>query len=326
MPVTDTHPILRYSVSFVTQGRHRFYTLTMPSNILAATCFVSSRYDDPHEGFQRLLDEDRAKQIAEYIDTGLGTIPNSIVLSAQPAAELEVVGRGKTLQFRQSPRAFLILDGQHRVYGFSLARTELRVPVVIYNGLSRKDESRLFIDINTKQRPVPNELLLDIKKLAEYETDTEQLLREIYDLFNNDYESPLLGMLSPAERTRGKLSRVTFNAAVKPLVAAFAGNEAPAIYRALSAYIRAFIVAADEKGAKSIIINPTVFRAAMLLFTDVAQRVQDKHGKDYTTSNFSEVLQPAFGPIRPAQLTTPGNSFKSLHAALLRPLRGSFTL
>jgi DGQHR domain-containing protein len=125
-------------------------------------------------GFQCLLDKERAQQTAEYIDNGLGTIPNSIILSAQSEAMLKVVGRGKTLEFRDTQKSFLILDGQHRVYGFSLAKTSLRVPVVVYNGLSCKDESRLFIDINTKQRRVPNELLLDIKQLAEYET--EQIL------------------------------------------------------------------------------------------------------------------------------------------------------
>ena len=187
----------RYSVSLVTQGKHRFYTLTVPSKVLASTCFVTTRFDDPIEGFQRRLDEGRAKQIAEYIDEGLGTIPNSIVLSAQNDAELKVIGRGKTIQFRNIQKAFLILDGQHRVYGFSLARTSLRVPVVIYNGLSKRDESRLFIDINTKQRPVPNELLLDIKNLAEYENDDEHQLRELYDLFNSKTSSPLLGLMTP---------------------------------------------------------------------------------------------------------------------------------
>lgn len=100
------------------------------------------------------MDDKRAHQIAEYIDTGLGTIPSSIVLSAQPEAKLKIVGGGKTLEFQKTQKAFLILDGQHRVYGFSFAKTALRVPGVIYNGLSRRDESRLFIDINTKQRPV----------------------------------------------------------------------------------------------------------------------------------------------------------------------------
>src|SRR5579872_5572445 len=99
MPEGQHEEFLRYSVSLVTQGRHRFYTLTMPSDVLAQTCFVSTRYDDPDLGFQRLLDKKRAAEIASYIDTGLGTIPSSIVLSAQVDAELRVVGRGKTIEF-----------------------------------------------------------------------------------------------------------------------------------------------------------------------------------------------------------------------------------
>ncbi len=167
----DTHSPhrLRYSVSLVKQGKHQFYTLTMHSDVLAATCTVTTRKENPIHGFQRELDEKRALDIAHYIDSDLGTIPNSIVLSAQPNADLKIVGKGKTLEFTKTPGAFLILDGQHRVYGFSKATTKLRVPVVIYNDLSRKEETRLFIDINTKQRPVPPQLLLDIKRLADIE-------------------------------------------------------------------------------------------------------------------------------------------------------------
>src|ERR1039458_853603 len=102
----------RYSVSLVTQGNHRFYTLTLPSEVLANTCFVTTRDEDPKIGFQRVLDGKRAQEIANYIDVGFGTIPTSIVLSAQPSAELKVVGKGKTLEFTDAPKAFLILDGQ----------------------------------------------------------------------------------------------------------------------------------------------------------------------------------------------------------------------
>src|SRR5690606_40121758 len=71
------------SVSLVRQGEHRFYSFTMPSDILAETCYVINRDEDPIEGFQRELDKKRAMEIANYIDSGLGTIPSSIVLSAQ---------------------------------------------------------------------------------------------------------------------------------------------------------------------------------------------------------------------------------------------------
>src|SRR5258708_11792405 len=82
---------LRYSVSLVTQGEHRFYSLTMPSDVLARTCYATTREEDSLEGFQRVLDRRRAQDIADYIDNGLGTIPNSIVLSAQPEAEIQVL-------------------------------------------------------------------------------------------------------------------------------------------------------------------------------------------------------------------------------------------
>jgi DGQHR domain-containing protein len=154
---------ISFAARLITQGKYRFYTLTMPSDVLAETCTVEAREENPDDGFQRILDRKRAQEIADYIDAGFGTIPCSIVLSAQPQASLEYESRTQVFRFRKSRRAFLILDGQHRVYGFKLARAHLRVPVVIYNNLSRTEEARLFIDINTKQRPVPNELLLDIR-------------------------------------------------------------------------------------------------------------------------------------------------------------------
>jgi len=326
MPEKGEGEFLRYSVSLVTQGGRRFYTLTMPSNVLAKTCFVSTRFDDPDQGFQRLLDRKRAEEIAAYIDTGLGTIPNSIVLSAQPDADLRVIGKGKTIEFRNTRKAFLILDGQHRVYGFSLAKTDLRVPVVVYNGLSRKDESRLFIDINTKQRPVPNELLLDIKKLAEYESDVEKLLGGVFDLFQSRTDSPLLGLLSPSERRKGLISRVTFNAALKPLIPAFVGSEPLEIYDALAAYIAAFVRGMDRLKAKGAITKPPVFRAAMLLFWEAAQRVKDKFGKPYTADNFYQVLRPMFAKLPSSRFRSPGNSHKELYVLLSNALKTSFTL
>src|SRR5438552_724547 len=97
---------LRYSVSTVTQGEHRFYTLTVPSDVLGHTCFATPRQEDPDVGFQRVLDVTRAQDIAKYIDDGFGTIPTSIVLSAQPEAEVKIIGAGKTMEFKAIQKAF----------------------------------------------------------------------------------------------------------------------------------------------------------------------------------------------------------------------------
>src|SRR5690606_35731265 len=113
-------------------------------------------------------------------------------------AELRTLPGGRSLEFTKNPKAFMVLDGQHRVYGFSLAKKKLRVPVVIYTGLSRTEEARLFMDINTKQKPVPNPLLLDIKALADAEEGDEPLLRSLFDLFHEDPHSVLSGLTTPA--------------------------------------------------------------------------------------------------------------------------------
>lgn len=315
----------KYSISLVSQGKHRFYTLTIPSEVLAKTCFVSTRDDNPEAGFQRLLDEKRAQSIANYIDNGMGTIPTAIVLSAQPEAELEIVSKGKTVKFKEHSKAFLVLDGQHRVYGFSKAKTSVRVPVVIYKGLNRRDESRIFIDINTQQKPVPNELLFDIKNLAEYETDIEQLLREIFDLFHSDSSSSLLGLTSPAKNSKNKISRVTFNASFKPITKNFGDKDASEIYEICNSYISAFLMGMRGHDIDGSITNSTVFRAIISIFPHVAQRTKDRYS-NYKQDAFSEILSPLFSKIKDTKITNPGNSYKELANYLVECMKTDFTL
>lgn len=317
---------ISYTASLLIQGDHRFFTLSMPSDVLAETCFVDRRDENPERGFQRFLDKRRAEEIAEYIDKGFGTIPSSIVLSAQPEAELRYSRRTRTLSFKNDRHAFLILDGQHRVFGFRLAKARLRVPVVIYNGLKKVDEVRLFMDINTKQRPVPNELLLDIKRMAETESDQEALLRDVFDLFQNDPTSPLLGLLSPSERKKKRISRVTFNAALKPIWRTFSDSEATEVYGVLSAYLNAWTPGLQAYGAWDNITNPTLFRAIMLLFPTVAERCADRHGSDFTANNFSEILRPFFARLRKIDVQKPGTSHVALHDIFRRALQSGFSI
>ncbi|WP_314444117.1 DGQHR domain-containing protein [Massilia timonae] len=323
---SEDENVERFSVSYVTQGKHRFYTLTMPSEILASCSFATSREEDPIKGFQRVLDKKRAEEIATYIDSGLGTIPNSIILSAQPSAELTIVGKGKTLQFKRNPHAFLLIDGQHRVYGFHLAKTSLRVPVVIYNGLTKAQETQLFIDINTKQRPVPSELLLDIKRLAEIEDTDGQYLAELFDRFYEDSSSALLGLLSPSKKSSTKISRVTFNAAFKPILSVLSSADKDEVYRITNSFLLAVQAHLRQSEAEEALINPIVFRAVFDIFKQVAQRVKDRFGRDYSPDNFFEVLVSVIPSVPRARYLKPGNSYKDLSGKLAKSLTDDFTL
>ncbi len=315
------------SVSLVRQGTHRFYSLTLPSDVLAKCCFVISRDEDPIEGFQRELDEKRAIEIAQYIDQGLGTIPSSIVLSAQPSALLEYENKTKTISFVIDQKSFLILDGQHRVYGFIKANTSLRVPVVIYSGLSRRDETRLFIDINSKQKGVPPELLLDIKRLAEYESDHEQVLRDIFDRFDSNNTSILLGKLSPSAKTTGKISRNVFNRALKPLLGILDNKGAEESFEILNAYFSAFSAAILEPlSLKRKLTTPTIFQAITAFMPKVASRVKDRFGPIYSHDNFYTILENMDGKVKKSAIDHAGQAYKPLVKHLEDSLNSDFHL
>ena len=322
----NTKDTLTLSVSLVTQGRHKFYTLSMPSDVLAECCTVDTRAENPIEGFQRKLDPRRADDIARYIDQDLGTIPSSIVLSAQASAELTYSRKRRSITFKKTPTSFLILDGQHRVYGFAKAKSTLRVPVVIYNSLTRAEECKLFIDINTTQRPVPNELLLDIKRLAETETTEESILTDVFDLFSNESDSPLLGMMSPTQKAKGKISHVTFNAAMSSVLSAFPTSDAKGVYRVVSAYLTVWLEHLRRLNGASWITNPILFRAILFVFQDVAQRVADRFGPNYSVQNFREVLEPFLTKLKSTTLRTPGTSYLTVSANFKKMLRGQFTI
>ena len=313
--VTDT-------ALLVTQGKHRFYSLILPSDVLAATCTVDPRQQNPIDGFQRLLDKRRARDI----DNGFGTAPCAVILSAQPRAQLHYDRASQLLRFRKSQNAFLIIDGQHRIYGFNLAKRKLSIPVVVYNKLTRAQECQLFMDINTKQRPVPPELLLDIRRLSETETEAEALLHNVFDMFHAREDSALNGLLSPSERRKGMISRVTFNAALKSIDGAFVDATAQDVYSVLNPYLLACVKGLELHEAQANIANPALFKALLLLFPNIAERVADRFGGVYTSGNFEQMLLPFFRRLKKNELPKPGVGHLALHEHFRKTLTAGFSL
>ncbi|MFO1439478.1 MAG: DGQHR domain-containing protein [Verrucomicrobiaceae bacterium] len=316
-----SQPLNRESVSavLVTQGERKFYTLTLESDILAQTCVATSRNEDPDLGFQRNLDYKRAESIRDYIERG-GVIPGSIVLSAQDNAELFYDSKKKTIQFNLSPGAFLIIDGQHRVFGFKLSSKKLRVPVVIFSGLSKRDEARLFIDINTLQKSVPNELLLDIKKLAETESETEQQTNAVFDHYDTTPICYLFGLLSPRDKVQDKITRSTFLAAYKPLIKQYSQMDLDRLAQIFDAYLNGFACAVPQGvDFRQAITKPVIFRAVASVFPLVARLVGFKHNKAYTAGNFEEILRP-IRSLKRSLFTQPGTSYKTISDTLSRAI------
>ncbi|MEG0597696.1 MAG: DGQHR domain-containing protein [Oscillospiraceae bacterium] len=99
-----------------TQNGVSFFVSVMNSQELKKMCFVSRKKEDAKKGFQRLLSEKRAREIANYLDSEKGIIPPALILSAQPTAQLAFDNAQLNLTMENSKGTLLVLDGQHRLY------------------------------------------------------------------------------------------------------------------------------------------------------------------------------------------------------------------
>lgn len=304
-----------YPALLLTQNKHRFYFSTVPVDDLFPCCFVVRRESDPEQGFQRSLSEARADDIGRYLSAGTGSIPTNVVLSAQRDAALIYNNRSKTISFERVPNSFLVLDGQHRLWGYAKSPVKHRVPVAIYEGLTRAEEARLFIDINTNQRGVPAALLLDIKRLAEMESNKEATLRHLFDQLQADPHSAVHGRLSAAKSTPGKISRVTFNKAVEAalnseVVSSLKPSE---VVKLIRNYINAFDA---ELSDPKLLAKASYFEAIFEMFDEVLRGTLSSAGNlkqatiqdairalakvDYTgrgtltKKNYTELMQATF--------------------------------
>ncbi|MCL4809614.1 MAG: DGQHR domain-containing protein [Thermoanaerobaculia bacterium] len=285
------HPSeLSYPALLLAQNKHRFYFSTIPVDSLFESCFVARRDEDPATGFQRALNESRADDIARYLADGAGSIPSNIVLSAQAPAAFRYERKSKSIFFRAVRGAFLVLDGQHRLWGYQKCRERHRVPVAIYEGLTRAEEARLFIDINTTQRGVPAALLLDIKQLAQMESRKEQVLRDLFDKLNQDPESPLAGRLSAARSTAGRISRVTFNRAMDAVLTSniMSDTDPDGRYRLVRNYLNAFEA---EMPDKRLLVRASFFEAIMEVFDAIVQSAVDQH-RAARKETISKIIAP----------------------------------
>ncbi|MBS4218324.1 DGQHR domain-containing protein [Bacillus sp. FJAT-49711] len=304
----------KYSLAtiLVTQGKYRYYIASMPSEYLKDTCFTVTRDEDPLEGFQRRLDENRAKEIAEYIDVENGSIPTAIILSAQEEAQLEHNTRSKTISFSKKGKSFLVIDGQHRVWGFMKAISSVRVPVVIFEGLSRIEEAQLFIDINTTQQKVPDALLLDVKRLLQNETEDEKRCSDLFEQFFTTKGSILKGHLVRAETQSGKISRKLFNSSVKEVLNNRLGEvDIDKSYIAINNYLRAFneVFKEIDEGLKNHIYRPVVFQGILNISSNVIGKTIEKHNK-LTYDAFYDIIKPLKTNISKSKLQRPGGSYR----------------
>lgn len=172
-------------------GGYNCFTFSMSPEYLLKISYVSHRSrgkksDAPT--YQRMVQRSRLKNIKEYIDAD-NIFPTNIVISVDKkyldfyrvkqeteeatAQEIGILG---WLDIRPAYKCAWIIDGQHRLFGYSghpKAHRSL-VSVLAFESLPEGNQAALFTDINSKQKAVSKSLLIELLVALKKDADKPQ--------------------------------------------------------------------------------------------------------------------------------------------------------
>lgn len=168
-------------------GGNTFYNFLIRPLDLLKIAYIShkqSRNIEDYETYQRMLKPSRLKSIAKYVDNG-GQFPTNIVINIKTKKGLrfdkkEEIGESSfgTLYLPNHYSAAWIIDGQHRLYGYVYSKRikkgdkdKTTFPVLAYENLPPMEEADLFVDINSKQERVKQNLIKEIYANLKWESE-----------------------------------------------------------------------------------------------------------------------------------------------------------
>lgn len=179
--------------------------------------------------YQRLIKKKRLAEIRSFIDDG-GYFPNSLIISIDTnskglrfdPASMRVEGSISKIGILHLPKRYrsaYIIDGQHRLYGYSgsdYAKTN-SVPVVAFVDLDRQEQIKLFMDINENQKAVPKTLRVTLNadmlwESADYNQRRQALRSKIAQMLGEENTSPLLDRVVVGENESSPTKCITVEA------------------------------------------------------------------------------------------------------------------
>ena len=192
-------------------GGYTYYSFSIEPEKLLKIGYVLHR-SEAHQNmmptYQRIIKKKRLQDVRNFINNG-GYFPNSIIICIdtngkglvfdQSATKVEgTISKIGILHIPKRYRSAYIIDGQHRLYGYSdsdYASTN-SIPVVAFVDLERTEQIKIFMDINENQKAVPKSLrvTLNADMLWDSEDLSEQrqaLRSKIAQMLGEESTSPL---------------------------------------------------------------------------------------------------------------------------------------
>lgn len=208
----------------VQQKEHSFKLVSLPAGLLTRISYAAVRRKDDEEGaVQRVLNTSRIAGIKDFA-IRMGDFPASIVLNWIGGNLVESNG---SVDIPDKPKIAQIIDGQHRVAGIKAAIEEnpsladFQIPVAIYENLDTANSARIFISINTEQRPAPKSLVFDLYGVTASDLMDPAAIRasDIVAYLGSEGQPYFKWIKLPnQDRQRGGVALSTAVNAIKPLV------------------------------------------------------------------------------------------------------------
>lgn len=213
-------------------GGHKYYSFSIEPERLLKIGYVLHRNEankNMMPTYQRLIKKKRLSDVQKFINAG-GYFPNSLIISIDSsgkglqfdASGTKVDGALSRLGVLHLPKRYrsaYIIDGQHRLYGYSdsdYAATN-SIPVVAFVDLDRQEQIKLFMDINENQKAVPKTLRVTLNAdmlwdSSDYNERRQALRSKIAQMFGEEETSPLMGRVVIGEDEKSSVKCITVEA------------------------------------------------------------------------------------------------------------------
>ena len=157
-------------------GGETYYSFVATPRHLLKIAFINHQalnHPDGRPAYQRMISSSRIKNIGKFIQSG-GFFPTNILINFSDTLRFDKMSndenKDKNIKFGwvtlpSKYRSAWIIDGQHRLYGFSRLDDEfLDQPLfaLAFEKMSVQREADLFITINHEQKSVPKSLLVSL--------------------------------------------------------------------------------------------------------------------------------------------------------------------
>jgi len=154
------------------------YMLGLHPGLLLKICYVLRRTSNKPQAYQRMLNQERMKQISEFLSSNQILLPNAIIIAFDNEEKIqkEIEYDGTHLKFPIVYCSAWIIDGQHRVFGFLKTKykdwqieknEEFQLPVVAFKKLDEIMQNRTFVNINYYQKKIDPTLLCDLATVTQ---------------------------------------------------------------------------------------------------------------------------------------------------------------